>query len=73
MNLYQARKGRKVEVLVIVRDSESRRSVWLPGVITSRNFYRGIVRVELEGEDGKNFRVTVPCANDFELPRIRER
>lgn len=72
MNLFQARKDREVEVLVTARNSGSREAEWMPGVVVNRNFYKGDVRVRVEPEGGKAFRVTVPCADDYELPRVRE-
>ena len=69
MNLFEARPGRKVAVLMAARHVETGRQIWLEGVVVSRDFWRQSVCIELTV--GAIARTTIGCEDDFELPRVR--
>lgn len=71
MNLFEARKGRCVEVLMECYPLRGENAAWRSGVVVSRSFSRASVCVELEG--GLVLRVTVPCEKDFQLSKVRVR
>lgn len=72
MNLFQARPGEEVEVLVTTRASGFGvpMTLWIQAVVHSRNFYREEVCVEFPGPYSGE-RMTIACEGRFELPRLR--
>jgi len=72
MNLFEARPGRKVAVLMTTVDRETGRQTnfWEPAEILSRNFYAQGVCVEFIHSPA-GLRLDVLCEEHFELPRLK--
>ena len=69
MNLFQAKPGKRVEVLMTSLTDIGPMPSWLPAEVIRRNFYREEVEVEFTQSFGHI--IILQCEEGFELPRLR--